>query len=210
MGLGNWLQSDAASWVEALSTVGAAVFAWRAFRSQSRQLDEARRQFAAQDKVNAAQTRVLALQVQDLEASLAQRRREQANAVTVSAIRVQDGTLVEVSIWNTSNQAIFDVHPVWYEGSRQIEGGIPRPRRGDDDQDPWAVDAKIEPQNVAGSDAIRSWSLTDSTADYAEVVFRDAAGLWWRADDLGHLRQSDPPPSLRTPGAGWNLPRGAG
>jgi cbb3-type cytochrome oxidase subunit 3 len=199
------MSSDLSAEITAIATAALAafaifttVFAILAFRKQSKEVsDQAAMlkvqsdQLEEQRKVNAEQTRVLALQVKELGESLEERRREalerrssQASQVfvreeryTYHAVGKPPEKDITVYVRNTSKQPVYEVWFSWHSGGR-----------------PYTQYRRDEPLMPNGQDRDSAQVPTEADPDKfgAAVIFRDRAGVWWRAHPDGRLDEVEP------------------
>ena len=154
---------------------------------QSDQLEEQR-------KINAEQTKVLALQVIELEESLAERKREaeqrhraQASQVFIQQVRTRTAPLgypepedsqaaVRATVMNSSEQPIYDVELRWHLGSAGY---------GDPEIESLGT---MSPRSDKAS--IRWFPPgADMSNSGAVVRFTDAAGTRWLRRPDGYLNE---------------------
>jgi hypothetical protein len=182
----SWNWGDFPSWIAAITTggllIGAAFtvyFARKAFIAQSQQLKD-------QQQINVKQTVLLDLQVQELQASLeerkredAERRRAQASLVftweelaTVQSIGTGSAEVITVFVKNTSEQPIYDLRFTWAADRARYDPTVRAkplmPGDGDSDFRPMPVGA-------------------EHAAFGAAVIFRDRNYFWWRVRPNGRL-----------------------
>jgi hypothetical protein len=186
---------DVPTWVAAVVALIALVAGVVAYRNQARQLRLQReqlglqqRQIADQQQINAKQSDVLELQADELKQSMAEReriaaeqRREQAVGIFLSVpFRLAPPMIFfEAAVWNQSKLPIYDITANWFqdgvawmpEGDQSIKKMMPGDRGN----------------FTAGLDR-RTSSLHEALVRCV-VVFRDAAGVRWRVDVDGHLRE---------------------
>jgi hypothetical protein len=198
----------AATWVLAFATIvlalGAAftvLFAKRAFDEQSKevrtlaeQLKVSREQFEEQKRLNARQTDVLGLQQQDLRESLEQRRLAQAAMIYMTndyfsgrnsgsseeiGERAAKPPTVTTTIYNASQQPIYDVRVIWMDARDLKEAG---------DRDFLRT---IRPgEHREAEKELPSGSPSDAAIPVA--YFRDAAGRRWTLLQDGYLDRVEP------------------
>jgi hypothetical protein len=181
---------DVASWIEALATVGAAVLAGlalraagRAYRDQEKQLKMQREALDDQQKLNSAQSEVLALQSQDLAVSLAERRAAQAALVyTTARVDQHTSTTLDASgtrtvaryawvlVSNASGQPIYDVRVRWTDAR-----GVIQMHDAGSVLHPFSPTAEIKITVDASSIEPRMY----------DACFRDAGQRYWVIDSQG-------------------------
>lgn len=195
---------DIPTWISAIATVGllagaiiTAAYAIRAFRAQSKAgSDQAEMlkvqsgQLEEQRKINAEQTRVLALQAEELKESLAERKREaverrNAQAAQVHIVlrsiaenRADGGQVIRATIVNASErqQPVYDAELYWHLGPDSYGAPNPEPVG-------TVLNWEKEPRRrVFPRDA-------DPAACGAVLSFRDALGVRWvKTPDGGAMR----------------------
>jgi hypothetical protein len=173
---------DIPTWITAIATVGlligaafTAVYAAKAFREQTRQLEEQR-------NVNAKQTTVLELQATELRASLAERQREAVQLKRAQASKVDIETevgpeTVTIRVTNNSDQSIWNADLIW------------------DDDSMGYLEVTVYPgaEHLAlrigpGESKSRTKRPDDTPgASGAYLRFRDAAGNAWLRTPGGYL-----------------------
>jgi len=165
--------------VLALFAIVTAIYAIRAFRTQSDELAEQR-------AINQKQTEVLELQATELRESLnerkheaAGRRRAQAEAIFIGAMSDRDGNSVP-SVVNTSSRPVYDAC-FWHLGL-------------DEENFPDDIGAVLPGQNITGAAGYgRSYRRDTNPADMEVVlIFRDAAGTTWMRTRDGILTEHPP------------------
>jgi hypothetical protein len=178
--------------VLAALAVATAIFAFLAFRAQSREVRAIERQVSDQQQANDRQAKILELQASELRESLSerkreaeQRRRDQATQVFISQLHGSyseletadakgqfvtenwpDPIQVRVTVVNASHQPIYDAALRWHSGSAG---------HGDPNPEPLGI---IMP----GEESKRKREFppdTDMTVSGAVLRFRDAAGITW-------------------------------
>ena len=204
-----------AAWITAIATAGllvgattTAIFAIKAFGGQSGQLKLQRQELDDQRAINEKLAAVADLQVQDLRASLAERKREAAErertAATLRRLQASEVFLaqkvqspnpttdymenlrggqaprpVEVTVRNTSKQPIYDLELRWQRGSA-----------------PYGEPAfESLGTLMPGESAVRTRSYpADTNFDVAGAVavFRDSAGIIWMRRRDGELLEWPP------------------
>lgn len=175
-----------------------AIFAWLAFRKQSKEVSDQAgmlrvqsSQLNEQRKINVEQARVLQLQAKELQESLddrkretEDRRRDQAVQVYMVEVHATRGEIaqplrevVTAFVHNTSRQPVYDLRFSWRRGDSLHNTTIrAEPLMPDGkDQDEEFVPSGVNPQKFG-----------------AVVIFRDRAGLWWRAHPDGRLDELPP------------------
>jgi hypothetical protein len=200
--------TDVPGWITAVGTgllaifaIITAIYAIRAFRKQSQEVADLAAmlkvqsgQLDEQRKINAEQTRVLALQATELEESLAERKREaeqrrraQATRVFITQERARTAPhghpepegvepFVTATVHNTSDQPIYDAELRWHLGT--AGHGEPNP-------DPIGT---ILPD--AESSRTREFPYgVDMNISGAVVRFTDAAGVRWLRRPDGYLNE---------------------
>jgi len=191
--------------VLAVFAVVTAIYAICAFREQSKEvshqakiLEVQSNQLAEQRTVNAEQIGVLTLQAAELRESLeerkreaAERRQEQASKVFIWQDQIESrpmgetfSTTITAHIKNTSEQPVYEARFSCHDGDRPAtQNQLKRP---------------LIPGEEVSSDAVVP---AESGPDKFGVVaiFRDRAGIWWRARPDGRLEElppgSEPPHS---------------
>jgi hypothetical protein len=160
-------------WTTAVATAGlligaifTAIYAAKAFRKQSEQLEDQRR-------INAEQTEVLGLQASELRESLAERKREAQHQHRAQASRVYLGaaqTFADSASSRVINASDFPIYgtQLWYQEEQLLEGpdelGSIVPR-----QDMCTSHYYTCKQFVSEADALAKTILT----------FRDSASVRW-------------------------------
>lgn len=171
---------DASTEVLAFATVAlaffavlTALFAWLAFRKQSAEVE------LLQDQA---------------ERDTYERRRAQASHIFLTKTGKQSFTagpeggdgeteinkVVEATCTNTSDQPVFDVTFTWY----WVDFPLPEGKKGDP-----------VPVLMPGRDVTRgepSFIVPPEATPIADVTFRDAAGVIWRRDLKGELKDLTP------------------
>jgi hypothetical protein len=198
---------DVPTWATAAvaaAALGAAVRAYRkqndAYTQQVEQVRLQREQLADQRKINAEQTSVLNLQAAELSESLADRKREaderrRAQAYCVYAwlegatsyeMGKGPADVVTIYVRNTSEQPIYKMRFSWRKNTSSGTVLVGQTIRGkplmpnEEDYDMAPVPDGVAPKSFG-----------------AVVIFRDRAGLWWRArpdGTLDELRPGEEPP----------------
>lgn len=203
--------------VLAVFAILTAYYARKAFLKQSQEVTDQASMLKVQSdeleeqrKINAEQTRVLALQAEELRESLGERKREadqrrraQAAQVFISeehqpgssvkgvtdsdrfgaiAFGEVDCIVAAVTVENASNQPIYDAELRWYPGSAD---------HGDPDPEPLGT---IMPGQII-DDRSHDFPRDTNMADIGAILrFRDAAGVKWeRRPDGGLVDQAQAP-----------------
>lgn len=174
----------------AIVTAVLALLAWRKqskeVSDQAKMLELQRKQLADQEKTSADQAEVLKLQAQELRESLDERKREAEERLRDQASQVYmweehqlhaeiGKTLEEVivaHVHNTSPQPVYKVRFEWHNG----DGPHTLTRRAA----PLKPDEPDSDRFIVPQDA-------DGERFSAVVIFRDRAGLWWRARPDGQI-----------------------
>lgn len=158
---------------------------------QSGQLELQRHQFDEQRKLNERQSEVLELQAEELRESLDQRKIEaverrssqalqvlvQEERYTYQAVGKATEKDITVYVSNTSQQPIYEVWFSWHSGDKS-----------------YAQNRRDEPLMPGGKDHDSAQVPLDVDPDEfgAVVIFRDRAGVWWRARPDGRLDEVEP------------------
>jgi len=161
-----------------------AIFAWLAFRKQSREVAAIERQVDDQKELTARQADLLKVQSDQLELQQRQfdedqavRRRAQAAQVFIQVDDpggIQAQVVLRASAWNTSSQPVYDLWVQWRTDDGEF--GTPEarpllvPRGAWHFDQAWTIDAGISGVDVS-------------------LDFRDAAGLRWRTTGRGILTE---------------------
>ncbi len=202
--LATWLAAVATA-VLAVFAIVTAIYAIRAFGEQSKEVSHQAKmlevqsdQLAEQRTVNAEQIGVLTLQAAELRESLEERKREAAETRQEHASKVfiwQDqiesrpigetfSTTITAHMKNTSEQPVYEPRFSWHHSDLPAtQNQLKRP---------------LMPGEEVSTEAPVP---ADSGPDKFGVVaiFRDRAGIWWRARPDGRLEElppgSEPPHS---------------
>jgi Sec-independent protein translocase protein TatA len=204
---------DIPTWITATATVGllagaivTAIYAIRAFRDQVEMLRIQSEQLTEQRTINAEQARVLALQAEELHASLEERkqeaqlrRRAQAERVIIgqqNSVFYKDdeddeaagpeGQRAAVTVVNTSDRPIYDAGILWPPGSTWEFPPFPEPL------------GTIMPGDR--TERLQNFPVNSDTAAIVAILqFRDAASITWtrRSDDGRLVEQKQPGPQPR-------------
>ena len=185
--------------VLAMFAIVTGIYAIRAFRKQSQEVSHQAEmlrvqseQLAEQRKVNKEETRVLALQAEELRESLAERKREAVERRNAQAAQVHialknltagqegHGPLIEATVVNASErqQPIYDVKLFWHLGPDSY--GTPNP-------EPLGTVLNWEKE-------IRRREFhygADPAASGAVLSFRDALGVNWVKTPDGAAMHAD-------------------
>jgi hypothetical protein len=172
--------------VLALFAIAATVVARMAFRKQSQEVKILEVQQKEQNEFNKRQVAVLQLQAQELSASLEERRtnreeqhRAQATRIFIWEDRQFVGNVI-AHVKNSSAQPIYEIAITWQEGSKF---------RGEDQFDqPYLLpgEERISPS------AINAQNVNNLANLNAFLMFRDAAGTYWRTYPDGILKEVRP------------------
>ena len=207
---------DLSGEITAIATVVLAAFAiitaWyarRAFLKQSQEVsDQASMlkvqsgQLDEQRKINAEQTRVLALQAEELRTSLEERRGAQASMVFITTETGPDLRVTQVQravddpgpemitarVKNASNRPIYSAELVWDDGSAQLAELAARSHAD-------RLPVVIMPDGDAAG--VREFG-PDARA--VALRFRDAAGVIWLRGPEGELVDISGPAKSADPG----------
>jgi hypothetical protein len=172
------------TWISAIATLGLLIgacltvyFAARAFRSQSRQLND-------QMSVNQKQTVVLELQARELEASLAARleasmllEREHASMVVAwlgEPQATQLGWLVNGHVLNTGERPVRDISAQWYANGAPIRSRI-NLSNCLLSHEGAAFDCEVA-RDVARDEGLK-----------VVILFRTMADVWWTVGTDGQI-----------------------
>ena len=190
---------DIPTWITAIATIGllagaivTAVYAIRAFRGQAEMLKLQSEQLEEQRKINAEQTRVLALQAEELRESFAERKREaleRRNAqgaqthLVLKAIHENGalgGPVIEATLVNAAErqQPAYDAKLYWHLGPDSY--GTPNP-------EPLGTILNWEKESRT-----RAFPRgADPAACGAVLSFRDAFGADWVKTPDGGAMHAD-------------------
>jgi len=160
--------------VLAVGAIFTAVFAVRAFRVQSRQLDLQQQQLKDQREDSAKQAKVLELQAAGLRESLREaRERRDAQEAMVYAWQTTEDTPEPAEIFahvkNISEQPLYDVTLQWW----------PEPGLGPLDDEKECAKVKSAVQLIPGEDLSDTSGTLGPYACWS-VIFRDRTGVCWR------------------------------
>jgi hypothetical protein len=192
--LGATILTAIATVVLAVGAIITSVFAYLAFRKQSREisdqaemLDLQRRQLAEQEKTNTEHVKVLTLQAEELRKSLRERerdaderRRAQASRVFLAVSR-DEAQPITPYVHNASDLPI-------YETKIQAAAGSGNAKEPENLEIILPGEAIPATRLVAAGEAVRFTILT----------FRDAAGLFWQRYPNGLLEELSAAPTFDT------------
>jgi hypothetical protein len=190
-----------ATWIGAIATavlaLGAIVtvyYARKAFREQSRELGVLQQQAKDQQDFYEKQARVLALQAEELQASLDERKREalerrqvqaarvfvtqsaQPNVLTAAARLTPRPRVIVAQVQNASSQPVYEVVATWHLGSEPW---------GDPNPEPLGTALPYTPMQV-----MRKFPADADFREIGVVIrFRDASGIRWQRRPDGALSE---------------------
>ncbi|MFI7014398.1 hypothetical protein [Streptomyces sp. NPDC050164] len=176
---------DVPTWAAAVFAGGAALFAYQTIRSQREQIGE-QRQFIAEQSAN------LRLERAELQAQADERRRSQANLVSIQAAQVAVGTRPDVDhrwlvrVRNLSDEPIHQVMATFGEHLQVATATAHQLPEG----------ARVVPVLGAEDSAEFRSHLADgeNLNDHRPaILFTDNAGVRWCRDTLGNLNEIDQP-----------------
>jgi hypothetical protein len=187
-----------------------AIFAWLAFRKQSREVAAIERQVADEQEHTRQQAETLRLQADELKQVAAEREREAAERRRAQAAQVYMWEVpihaeaggkalpemtVAAYVRNTSPQPIYDLRLRWEAltfDDRQATA------------ETYLDEAPLMPDATASARVpvpIPTGLMADPRDVSVVATFRDRAGLWWRARPDGHLEELPGRPAELPPSA---------